>query len=256
MKKLACLLVILMVPGLAGAVDEDFGLMDVRTDLSDKASLQRGAKYFVNYCLGCHSLKYLRYQRLGQDLDLPDELVEKYLIWDDSKISSPMTNAMRPKDADNWLGGVPMDLTLAIRRHSGGGLRIGRGADWVYTYLNTFYRDDKTPTGVNNLVIPNASMPHVLWRLQGVPEPVYALAEGDRSAKQRKVIGVKMPEGGGALSQAEYQQMTRDIVNFLVYASEPIQSARKALGLPVLLFLVVFLAIIYLLKQEYWKDVH
>ncbi|EAR21852.1 cytochrome c1 [Nitrococcus mobilis] len=255
MRKLACLLAMMLLPGLVGAAEENLRLMNAQTDLSDKASLQRGAKYFVNYCLGCHSLKYLRYQRLGQDLDIPDELVEKYLIWGDSKISSPITSAMREKDANGWLGAAPLDLTLVIRRRSGG-LDVDGGADWLFTYLNTFYRDDKTATGVNNLVIPNASMPHVLWRLQGIPEPVYQRADGDESSKQRKVVGLKMPDGGGALSKAEYQRMTRDIVNFLAYASEPIQTTRKALGLPVLLFLIVFLAIIYLLKQEYWKDVH
>lgn len=255
MRKLACLLAMVLLPGLVGAADETLELMNVRTDLSDKASLQRGAKYFVNYCSGCHSLKYLRYQRLGQDLDIPDELVEKYLIWDGSKITSPMINAMRSEDAEDWFGVVPMDLTLETRRHSGG-LNTGRGADWVYTYLNTFYRDDESPTGVNNLVIPNAAMPHVLWRLQGIPEPIYKQVDPDDPGSQREVVGVKVAEGAGALSEAAYHRMTRDIVNFMVYASEPIQSTRKALGLPVLLFLIAFLAIVYLLKREYWKDVH
>lgn len=255
MRKLACLLAIVLLPGLAGAADAPVKLMNAQTDLSDQASLQRGAKYFVNYCSGCHSLKYLRYQRMGQDLDIPDKLVEKYLIWDGSKITSPMTTAMRAKEAKAWFGAPPPDLTLVVRRH-GGGLNTDRGADWVYTYLNTFYRDDKTPTGVNNLLVPNVSMPHVLWRLQGIPEPVYKQTDPPAQDGGREVVGIKVPDGAGALSQAEYHRMTRDIVNFLVYASEPIQSTRTALGLPVLLFLVFFLGIIYLLKREYWKDVH
>lgn len=253
MRKLACLLAIVLLPSLAGAADKPVKLMNAQTDLGDQASLQRGAKYYVNYCLGCHSLKYLRYQRLGQDLDIPDKLVEKYLIWDGSKITSPMTTAMRTKDAENWFGAPVPDLTLTTRRHSGG-LNTDRGADWVYTYLNTFYRDDKTPTGVNNLVVPSVAMPHVLWRLQGIPEPIYK--QTGSQGGEREVVGVKVPEGGGALSQAAYHRMTRDIVNFLVYASEPIQFKRKALGPPVLVFLLCFLGIIYLLKREYWKDVH
>lgn len=245
-----------LLPGLAGAADEPVKLMNAQTDLSDQASLQRGAKYYVNYCLGCHSLKYLRYQRLGQDLGIPDKLVEKYLIWDGSKISSPMISAMRAKDAEDWFGASPPDLTLTTRRH-GGGLNTDRGADWVYTYLNTFYRDDETPTGVNNLVMPGVSMPHILWRLQGIPEPVYKQASSDgQGSSEREVVGVKVPEEAGALSPAEYHRMTRDIVNFLIYASEPIQATRKALGVRVLLFLIVFLGIVYLLKREYWKDVH
>lgn len=255
MRMLACVLAMMLLPAMVRAADEGPPLMDAQTDLGDKVSLQRGAKYFVNYCMGCHSLKYLRYQRLGRDLGISNELVEKYLIWDGRKIMSPMTSAMRPEDANDWFGAVPVDLTLVVRRH-GGGLEVGRGADWVYTYLNSFYRDDKTSTGVNNLVLPNASMPHVLWRLQGIPEPVYEPVEEDGSGKRGKVIGVKVPEGAGALSEAAYHRMTRDIVNFLVYAAEPIQPTRRALGLPVLLFLIVFFAIIYLLKQEYWKDVH
>lgn len=255
MRKLICLLVVVLLPGLAVAAEGNIRLMNVQTNVGDKASLQRGAKYFINYCWGCHSLKYLRYQRLGRDLGIPDKVVERYLIWDGSKISSPMTNALRPGDAKAWLGAVPVDLTLETRRR-GGGLNPSRGADWVYTYLNTFYRDNKAATGTNNLVMPGASMPHVLWRLQGVPEPVYKQEHFGSQGSQRVVVGVKVPKGAGALSPAEYHQMTRDIVNFLVYASEPIKSTRRALGLPVLLFLIVFLGIVYLLKREYWKDVH
>lgn len=256
MRKLACLLAMVLLPGLAGAADVTLGLMDAEVDLGDKASLQRGAKYFVNYCWGCHSLKYLRYQRLSRDLDIPDELVEKYLIWDGSKISAPMTNAMRAKQAKDWFGTAAPDLTLVTRRHDGG-LNLSRGADWVYTFLNSFYRDDESPTGVNNLLLPNAAMPHVLWRLQGTAEPIYKPADPHTpGSSQREVVGIRLVEGVGALSEAEYHRMTRDIVNFLVYASEPFKSTRKALGVPVLFFLIVFLAIIYLLKREYWKDVH
>ncbi|MDN5869787.1 MAG: cytochrome c1 [Nitrococcus sp.] len=244
-----------LLPIFVGEADHTVALMDAEIDLSNKASLQRGAKYFVNYCWGCHSLKYLRYQRLGHDLDIPDELVEKYLIWDGSKISAPMTNAMRAKDAEDWFGTAPPDLTLVTRRHDGG-LNLSRGADWVYTFLNSFYRDDESPTGVNNLLLPNAAMPHVLWRLQGTAKPIYEPADPNTPGSQREVVGIKLAEGAGALSEAEYHRMTRDIVNFLVYASEPFRPTRKALGVPVLMFLIVFLAIIYLLKREYWKDVH
>jgi ubiquinol-cytochrome c reductase cytochrome c1 subunit len=245
MRKVLLALLLLAAP-IAGfaAGGEGIPLMNARVDPSDTASLQRGAKLFVNYCAGCHSADYMRFSRLAQDLDLPQDLVEQYLIFTGAKIGDTMESAMDPAAGERWFGVVPPDLTLVARR---------RGADWVYTFLNTFYRDDSRPIGVNNLVFPDVGMPHVLWSLQGVPEPVLADAGGQGQAR---VVGVEVAEGSGSMSQREYRQATRDLANFLAYMAEPIKEYRQSLGIKVILFLLVFLFLAVLLKKEYWKDVH
>ncbi len=243
MRKMAVALLLALLPGFALGAGGGQKLMDAHVDVTDTASLQRGAKYFANYCMGCHSLEYLRYNRMAEDLEIPEDVLEKYLVWDGSKPHEPMHTAMSSADATEWFGAAPPDLSLTARR---------RGADWVFTYLNTFYRDDDTATGVNNLVLPGASMPHVLWRLQGIPEPVY----GEAANGERHVTGVKVAEGAGALSEEEYHRVTRDITNFLAYAAEPIQAYRERLGVWVLLFIALFTGLAYMLKREFWKDVH
>lgn len=245
MRNLLLVLLLLGVPALglaAGA--ENIQLMKARVDSSDTASLQRGAKLFVNYCAGCHGAEYMRLTRLAQDLNLPADLVEQYLIFTGAKIGDTMQTAMDPNDGNRWFGVAPPDLTLTARR---------RGADWVYTYLNTFYRDDGRPLGVNNLVFPDVGMPHALWSLQGLPEPVYADGAGQEGLK---IVGVRVPEGSGQMSEREYLEASRDLTNFLVYMSEPIKSYRQSLGIKVILFLLVFLVLALLLKREYWKDIH
>ncbi|HEX5514961.1 MAG TPA: cytochrome c1 [Gammaproteobacteria bacterium] len=243
MRKLLLVLLFLGAPALGFAAGPEIQLMKARVDSSDTASLQRGAKLFVNYCAGCHSAEYMRLTRLAQDLDLPADLVEQYLIFTGAKIGDTMHTAMDPNDGKRWFGVTPPDLTLTARR---------RGADWVYTYLNTFYRDDSRPLGVNNLVFPDVGMPHVLWSLQGLPEPVYA----DAGQDGLKIVGVRVPEGSGQMSEREYLEASRDLTNFLVYMSEPIKSYRQSLGVKVILFLLVFLVLALLLKREYWKDIH
>lgn len=239
MRMLALAVLLSLAPAAAWSAAEGGGLMDARVDVTDTASLQRGAKLFANYCMGCHSMKYLRYSRLAEDLDIPEEVVERYLIWNEqTQIQEPMVNAMSQEDGEQWFGVAPPDLSLTVR---------ARGADWVYTYLNTFYLDESQPTGVNNLVLAGASMPHVLWRLQGIPVPV--IEDGH-------VVGTEVPEGAGALTEEEYHRVTRDIVNFMAYASEPIRAYRESLGVWVILFLLVFTGLAYLLKREYWKDIH
>ena len=237
---------LILSAGAAGAAGGGGDLMDANVDVHDRASLQRGAKLFANYCMGCHSLKYLRYNRVAQDLDIPEDVVQQYLIWDGSKIQSTMTNAMRAEDGKEGFGAVPPDLSLTAR---------AKGPDWIYTYLNSYYRDPDQATGVNNLLLKGSSMPHVLWRQQGIPEPVYAESHGDGDGN-KQVVGNKVPKGAGVLSQAEYHRMTRDITNFLTYAGEPIRPVRERMGVWVILFLLVFLGIAYMLKREYWKDVH
>jgi ubiquinol-cytochrome c reductase cytochrome c1 subunit len=244
MRKVVLALLLSAAPALGLASGEGTELMDPHVDVGDKASLQRGAKLFVNYCAGCHAAEYMRFSRVAQDLELPEDLVEQYLIFTGAKIGDTMQSAMNPADGERWFGVAPPDLTLTARR---------RGADWVYTYLNTFYRDRSRPTGVNNLVFPDVGMPHVLWELQGMPEPVYADAGGHGEGG---VVGVSVPEGAGSMTEREYREATRDLTNFMVYMSEPVKAYRQSLGIKVVLFLLVFLFLAVLLKREYWKDVH
>jgi ubiquinol-cytochrome c reductase cytochrome c1 subunit len=246
-------LALMVAPFAASGAGGGGDLMDANVDVHDRQSLQRGAKLFANYCMGCHSLKYLRYNRVAQDLDIPEDLVEQYLIWDGSKIQSTMTNAMRTEDGKDWFGKAPPDLSLTAR---------AKGPNWIYTYLNSYYRDPDQATGVNNLLLKGTSMPHVLWRQQGIPELVHKDDGGEGSAGDsghasgKKATELKVPEGAGTLSSKEYHRMTRDITNFLTYASEPIRPVRERMGVWVILFLLVFLGVAYLLKREYWRDVH
>lgn len=232
-------LALMLLPLGAGAAGGGVPLMHADVDVSDHAAVQRGAASFVNYCMGCHSLKYLRYQRLNQDIGIPEETIQDNLIWTPgTKVLDPMTNAMTAEQALAWFGAPAPDLTLTTR---------SRGEDWVYTYLNTFYRDDSTSTGTNNLVLAGASMPHVLWRLQGIPEP---------EREDGHVVGVNYPGEGGTLSEEEYQAFTNDLVTFLAYAAEPVRETRQQMGIWVIAFLLVFLVVAFLLKKEYWKDIH
>lgn len=212
-------------------------------DLKDKASLQRGAKYYVNYCLGCHSLKYSRYNRVAEDIGISEAQLEEFLLFGDAKSGELMTNALRPEDGEKWFGTAIPDLTLVTR---------WRDPDWVYTYLKSFYVDDSRPYGVNNLVFPDVGMPHILAGLQGVQEAVY---QGDGHDEHGHIIGLKLVEPG-ALTPAEYDNVARDITNFLTYVGEPIKLERRRLGIFVLLFLAVLGFLAYHLKKEYWKDIH
>lgn len=246
MRKLLLAILLLGTPALGFAAGgEGASLMKAHTNPSDVDSLQRGAKLFVNYCVGCHSAEYMRFSRVAQDLNLPEDLVEQYLIFTGGMIGDTMESAMDPEDGERWFGVVPPDLTLVARR---------RSADWVYTYLNSFYRDDSRPVGVNNVVFPDVGMPHVLWQLQGMPEP--KLEDADADGSKQHVVGVQVPEGAGTMTPREYQQATRDLTNFMAYMAEPVKAYRQELGVKVILFLLVFLAVAWLLKKEYWKDVH
>lgn len=208
-------------------------------NIRDTAAIQRGAQVFVNYCLSCHSASYMRYNRLAEDLDLSEELVMENLVFADVKIGDTMTIAMRPKDAETWLGKTPPDLSLISR---------SRGADWLFTYLLTFYQDDTG--GWNNLTFPNASMPHVLWQLQGIQKPVYATHDG------HEVIDHLVLAKPGLETPEEYEETVRDLVTYLEYLSEPAEVKRKNIGVWVLLFLALFALVSYALKAEYWRDVH
>ncbi|HTD90950.1 MAG TPA: cytochrome c1, partial [Burkholderiales bacterium] len=212
-------------------------------------SLQRGAKLFVNYCLNCHSANYMRYNRLS-DIGLNDKEILENLVFGEGKVGDLMKNTLDAKDAKVWFGVVPPDLTVIARSRAS---EAGAGADWLYTYLRTFYRDPARPTGWNNTTFPNVGMPHVLWELQGEQELKGESVRGDGfMTTVDKPVLVKP----GKLSALEYDRAVGDLVNYLVYMGEPAANNRKSIGLIVLAFLSGLIFLIYALKKEFWKDVH
>ena len=241
MKKLIFVLFLAMTPLVGMAGGGGVPLRAANIDLSDQKALQRGAKYYVNYCYGCHALTYMRYSRLAADLGLSPEAVIENLMFTGDKIGERMNIAMSPGDAERWFGTPPPDLTLVSR---------SRGVDWLYTYLKSFYVDDTRPLGFNNLVFRDVGMPHVLWELQGPQKAVF------RSEGNHEVFDKFESLGPGKLTADQYDRLVRDLVAFLAYAGEPIKLERNRIGVWVLLFLAVFFVIAYLLKKEYWKDVH
>jgi ubiquinol-cytochrome c reductase cytochrome c1 subunit len=247
MKKLIFTSLLLLAPfAVHAAGGHAVELDDANIDLTDQASLQSGAKYYMNYCMGCHSLKYMRYNRMAEDLGIDEVDLRQNLIFTDAKPGDLMTNAMRPEDGEKWFGTAVPDLTLVTR---------WRSPDWVYTYLKTFYEDPSRPYGVNNLVFPQVGMPHVLSSLQGAQKPVFEEIEKEGGEVEQQVVGVT-PAEGGSMTPKEYDAMARDLTAFLTYAGEPVQLERRRLGIYVLLFFGVFFILAYALKKEYWKDVH
>jgi len=245
MKKLIALIAFALLPvaGMASG-GEDIHLDKANIDLANEAAIQRGAKTFVNYCMGCHSAKYVRYKQLTK-VGLTEDQVKDNLMFTDGKIGDHMTIAMKPEDAAKWFGAPPPDLTLVARI---------RGADWIYTYLRSFYTDHKRPMGVNNVVFHNVGMPNVLGALQGVQEPVFK--EMHHGEKTEKVIeGVELTEPG-SMTPAEFDATVRDLTTFLTYISEPVKLERQRLGIWVMLFLAVFFVVAYMMKKEWWKDIH
>jgi len=213
-------------------------------NVNDTASLQRGAKWYVNYCLGCHSISYMRYNRLASDLGLSEEQVMENLVDSNAKFAETMEIAMDEGQSEVWFGKTPPDLSLVGR---------SRGADWVYSYLLGFYKDSSG--GWNNTVLPNAAMPHAMWQLQGINSPVYR-EETSEDGFTHEVIDHFELIIPGSQSAEEYEETARDIAAFLEYAGEPAKLQRKGIGVWVILFLVLFTFIAYLLKAEYWRDVH
>ncbi len=221
-------------------------LQNANIDPTDQASLQRGAKLFVNYCLSCHSAAFQRYNRMGKDLGLTDEQVKNNLMFAADKVGNTMDVAMSKRDAEVWFGtGVP-DLSLVARSH---------GVDWLFSYLLSFYEDPSRPLGVNNKVFPDVGMPHVLWELQGMQRAVYEEHEGHDGDKVKEFKEFELVSEG-SMTEVEYKRAARDLVNFLAYVGEPAKLERQRIGMWVLLFLIVFFFVSYALKKEYWKDVH
>jgi ubiquinol-cytochrome c reductase cytochrome c1 subunit len=236
----------LMMFGAQGALASTEGveLMDAGNDIYSKASLQRGARNFVNYCLGCHSAKYVRWNRVAADLGIPEGEL-KSLQFTGTAPFDTMQSGMPAESAKRWFGNAPPDMSLLAR---------SRGTDYIYTFLMTFYADDTRPHGVNNLALPGTAMPHVLSGLQGVQKAVMKSHTGEDG---KAVSVVEKLEAGdvGTLQPEEYASFVRDTVNFIEYIGEPIQTKRRDLGVWVVLFLLVFTGFAYLLKKEYWKDV-
>lgn len=241
MKRLKNFLFLLAaVPVLVFASEGGVPLDKAPVNLSDQDSLQRGARMFVNYCLNCHSAASMRYTRM-QDLGLTEDQVKDNLMFAAEKPGELMKVGMSRTDAKTWFGATPPDLSVIAR---------SRGADWLYTYLRGFYRDETRPTGWNNTVFDKVGMPHVMWSLQGEMVPVYK-KEGEHEVIER--LELVKP---GSVSLAEYDAMMGDLVNYLVWMGEPAQLQRKQLGVIVLLFLAVFFVVAYYLKKEFWKDIH
>ena len=213
-------------------------------DLSDRASLQRGAQLYMNYCAGCHSLKYMRYSRMAEDLGLTEDEVMKNLNFTGAKFGEQVQVSMPAAGGEKWFGKMPPDLSVISRV---------RGSDWIYTYLKSFYLDESRPLGWNNKLFPNASMPNPLWELQGLQHAEFGPV--DPATGERHVEGLKVAQAGRQSAQ-EFDQTARDITNFLEYAGEPAALKREKIGVWALLFLGVLALLAWLLKNEYWKDVH
>lgn len=240
MKKITTTLLLLSTLSFGVHASENVKLQEANIDISDNISLLRGAKHFVTYCLGCHSAKHMRYLRIARDLGIDEKVMLKDIAPEGASIYDQLHSAMNKHDAEKWFGTQPPDLSLIAR---------SRGADWLYSYLKSYYIDPKRPFGVNNLVFEDTAMPNPLWQLQG-----------EQHVTHRKTIWGEhaelVLEESGALSEKEFDLFVNDLVNFLVYVGEPVQQERQEMGKYVIFFLLMFFVISYLLKKEYWKDVH
>ena len=246
MRKYLATIVLVLVPAWVLAAGGHGMVLDkANIDPTNKQSTQRGARIFVNYCLSCHSASLMRYERIAQDLGIDEKLVSENLIFTGGKLGELMTVATADDDAKEWFGTVPPDLTVIAR---------ARGVDWLYTYMRSFYRDDTRHIGVNNLVFPDVGMPNVLWELQGVQEPVITTVK-EHDGTELKVVELELVEPG-LQTPKEFDRTIRDLVNFLDYMGEPAKYERRQLGTKVILFLLLFLVFAYLLKRDYWKDIH
>lgn len=255
MKKQLIALIMALVPSLALAAGGAAVHLDsMKPDIHNQASLQNGARLFVNYCMGCHSAKFQRFSRTAQDLGIPQSLIEENLIFSpDLKFNDQMRIAMHEDDAAQWFGAPPPDLSLTARL---------RGPDWIYTYLRSFYVDDSRPWGVNNTVFPDVGMPHVLAPLQGVnrltcdPNHVESEIIDPLKGSVTSTRDCFKQVQAGSMSPQQFDHAVYDLTNFLVYVGEPSKLQSQSIAWKVLLFIVFFTIVAYLLKREYWRDVH
>lgn len=234
------------IPGANGSAPVDWSSWDAGNNVSDLASLQRGARNFANYCQGCHSLKYERYQRMGTDLKIPPSVLAANLVPPHASVLDYIKSPMPPADAVSWFGKAPPDLSDMARY---------KGANYIYQYLRTFYTDPTNPTGSNNLADPNVAMPDVLSDLEGVKQAIFRSVKlPDGSTEQ--VFDRFVETSPGNMTPDQFDAFVRDTVNFLDYVGDPNQVARRKLGIWAVLFLLVLTGFAWLLKKEYWKDVH
>jgi ubiquinol-cytochrome c reductase cytochrome c1 subunit len=240
------------VPIMAVAAEVTFPLESSPRRTTDMIALQHGAKLFVNYCLNCHSANVMRYNRL-RDIGLNDDQIRDNLLFTTDKVGDLMTVSMSAADAKLWFGTSTPDLSVIARARTSG---AGSGADWLYTYLRTFYKDDTRPTGWNNLVFPNVAMPHAMWDLQGVRAARFDDIKdpSDPSRTVNKFIGFETVKAG-TMTPLDFDHATGDLVAYLEWMSEPVQEKRKQLGVIVLLFLSGFMLLAWLLNRSYWKEV-
>ena len=259
MKKHFAALILAVLPGLAFAAGSGYPLDKVDIDFADKAAMQDGARTFANYCMGCHSAKFQRYERVADDIGIPHELMLENLVFTGAKIGDHMKIGMKPEDAKAWFGAAPPDLTLVARV---------RGTDWLYTYLRTFYEDPTRPLGANNKVFPNVGMPNVLAGLQGRQvigcKQVQVVEDGKK--QYDPLTGAPITHEAcdqltvvpktGSLTEEEFDEKIHNLVTFLAYSANPVKLESQRIGTYVLLYLAFFFVFAYLLKREYWKDVH
>jgi len=220
--------------------------------VTDMAALQNGARLFVNYCLNCHSAAYMRYNRM-REIGLSDDQIRNNLMFAGQKVGDPMTVTMNPVQAKDWFGAAPPDLTVVARSRAS---EHGSGADYLYTYMRSFYRDDATTTGWNNTVFPSVAMPHVLWELQGEQRAVYVDEKDPHDAKKMVHVfkGFELTKPG-TLSKADYDSAVADLVAYLQWMGEPAQGSRVRIGVWVMLFLAVFTIFAWRMNAAFWKDV-
>jgi ubiquinol-cytochrome c reductase cytochrome c1 subunit len=247
LKKLIAVLTLVPALALAG---EEFPLNHAPERTNDLAALQHGAKLFVNYCLNCHSASLMRYNRL-RDLGLTEDQIKSNLLFTTDKVGDLMTVAINPKDAKEWFGVAPPDLSVIARAKTS---EAGPGPDWLYTYLRSFYRDDSRPTGWNNMVYPNVAMPHVFWELQGMQDAVYVDGKDAEGKTEHKFDHFALTTPG-KLSKVEYDVNIADLVGYLEWMSEPAKNTRHQLGVWVLLFLGVLVVLTWRLNASYWKEI-
>ncbi|MCX7545309.1 cytochrome c1 [Marinicella gelatinilytica] len=246
MKKSILLLLCMTIPVVASAAGGAYIGEPANTNIRSQSSLQKGAKTFMNYCMGCHTMQFQRYNRVAEDLGLTEDEMMESLVLTDAKFTDKMTNAMSKEHGEQWFGKAPPDLTVIAK---------ARGVDWLYNFLINYYVDPSRPSGWNNATFPNTSMPHVLWELQGIRKANYneeVDAEGNSHAE---LTGFETVEEG-QLSEEAYKDLVRDLVNFLDYSSEPAQLIRMSYAPWVLLFTALFTFFAYLLKVNYFRDIH
>ena len=238
-------LTLAMPASATAATEARMKMAPFKPSLNDIPSLQHGAKLFVNYCLSCHSAKFMRYNRMAEDLRIPPELVTQNMMFTTDKIGDPMETTMPAEAAEEWFGVAPPDLSLIGRL---------RGPEWLYNYFLTFYLDEDSPSGWNNVVFENVAMPHAMHELQGLRRAVFK-TETDADGNPHEVLERFEITAPGKMTVEEYERAVRDLTNFLVYLGEPAKLVRIKYGIWTLLFLAVFATLAYMLKKEYWRDV-